>query len=217
MKRPDRWQEVKAILHSALEVSPSERASFLEKKCGDDLGLRGEVESLIASHDGAAELLESSVPEVHATAVSDSHTDELAGRSLGHYEVIQKLGAGGMGEIYLARDTTLGRNVALKLLPESFTQDGDRLGRFQQEARAASALNHPNILTVHEIGNVDSLNYIATEYVDGDTLRDRINRTPLKITEALEIATQVASALATAHEAGIIHRDIKPENIMLRR
>lgn len=217
MKPSDRWQEVKDILHSALEVSPAERGSFLDKKCGADADLRREVESLIVAHAKAAERFESPAVEKMAAVVSNERADGLVGRSLGQYEVIDKLGAGGMGEVYLARDTRLDRKVALKLLPSFFTQQPDRLRRFQQEARAASALNHPNILTIHEVGHLDSTHYIATEFVDGESLRDRMARTPLKIAESLDIATQIASALAAAHEAGIIHRDIKPENIMLRR
>ncbi len=143
--------------------------------------------------------------------------DDLVGRSLGNYEVIELLGAGGMGRVYMARDTLLGRKVALKLLPASFILDKERVRRFQQEARAASALNHPNILTIYEIRSVDSLHYIATEFIDGETLRKRISRTPLKLIEALDLAIQVAGALAASHEAGIVHRDIKPDNIMLRQ
>ncbi len=218
MKPVKRWQEIKEILYSALELEPARRESFLKERCGDDLGLHREVESLIAAHMEAGGRLEAPAIEIMAeTVVDHQENNELVGRALGHYQIIEMLGAGGMGEVYLAHDSRLDRKIALKLLPVFFTLDPDRLRRFQQEARAASALNHPNILTVHEIGNIDSVNYIATEFVDGETLRGRINRAPPKITEALDIATQVTSALATAHQAGIIHRDIKPENIMLRR
>ncbi|HYE66613.1 MAG TPA: protein kinase, partial [Pyrinomonadaceae bacterium] len=137
-------------------------------------------------------------------------------QTISHYSILKKLGAGGMGEIYLAQDTRLGRPVALKLLPSAFTKDEDRLRRFEQEARAASALNHPNILTIFEIGQVDGTHYIATEFIDGETLRQRLTGARIKLGEALEIAIQVASALAAAHAAGIVHRDIKPENIMVR-
>jgi serine/threonine protein kinase len=140
-----------------------------------------------------------------------------AGQRLGHYEIVSTLGKGGMGEVYLAQDHKLGRKVALKFLPLSFTKDGDRLRRFEREARAVSALNHPNILTIHEIGEADGHRFIATEFIDGETLRQRIATGPLKVNEALHIAEQIASALAEAHAVGIIHRDIKPENIMLRR
>lgn len=137
--------------------------------------------------------------------------------AISHYRIIKKLGAGGMGEVYLAEDTTLGRRVALKLLPPEHTQDGERLRRFKQEAKAASALNHPNILTIHEVGEADGHHFIATEFIDGETLRTALRRTgSMKKDEALNVAAQVASALAAAHEAGIVHRDIKPENIMIR-
>jgi serine/threonine protein kinase/tetratricopeptide (TPR) repeat protein len=139
------------------------------------------------------------------------------GTQLGRYEIRSKLGAGGMGEVYLAQDRELARTVALKILPAEFTTDQKRLQRFLQEARAASALNHPNILTVHEFGQADSVRFIATEYVDGQTLRQHLERAPVTISQALDVAIQVASALSAAHAAGIVHRDIKPENIMLRK
>ena len=217
MKSPQRWQQVKEILYTALEMGAAERSSFLDEKCGNDNELRREVESLIAAHSGAAKRFESPAVEVMAQVVSGEQSDGMVGRSLGRYDIIDKLGAGGMGEVYLALDSGLNRKVALKFLPSFFTQDSERLRRFHQEARAASALNHPNILTIHDVGHVDAEHYIATEFVDGESLRDQIIRAPLKTTHALDIAIQVAGALAAAHEAGIIHRDVKPENIMLRR
>jgi len=137
--------------------------------------------------------------------------------NLSHYRIISKIGAGGMGEVYLAEDTRLGRKVALKLLPEQFTRDEDRVRRFEQEARAASALNHPNIITIHDIGRADEFHFIATEFIDGQTLRQRMMPARMELTAALDVTLQVATALGAAHEAGIIHRDIKPENVMLRR
>ncbi len=217
MKSFERWQEVKGILYAALEMAAAERSSFLDQKCGNDNELRREVESLLSAHSKAGERFDSPAVEKMAAVVSGDQADGMIGRSLGHYEIVDKIGAGGMGEVYLARDQRLDRKVAIKLLPSFFLQDPDRLRRFQQEARAASALNHPNILTIHEVGHLDSAHYIATEFVHGESLRDRIRHAPMKVTEALDIATQIASALATAHEAGIIHRDVKPENIMLRQ
>jgi serine/threonine protein kinase/Flp pilus assembly protein TadD len=140
----------------------------------------------------------------------------IVGKQIGRYQVLSLIGRGGMGEVFLAQDASLGRKVALKLLRSDFTTNEDRLRRFQQEARAASALNHPNILTIHEIGQDDSLHFMATEYVEGDTLRQHITRAPMALGQALDVAVQVASALSAAHHAGIVHRDIKPENIMLR-
>jgi eukaryotic-like serine/threonine-protein kinase len=140
-----------------------------------------------------------------------------AGKRLDRYEILAPLGAGGMGEVYLVKDTKLGRTVALKILPTDFARDDERVRRFEHEARAASALNHPNILTIYEVGACDGAHFIATEFIDGETLRQRMHRAPLTIEESLDIAVQVASAIEAAHEAGIVHRDLKPENIMLRR
>src|SRR5438105_5377748 len=136
---------------------------------------------------------------------------------IAHYRILSQLGAGGMGEVYLAEDPRLKRKVALKLLPSRFTSDADRVRRFEQEAQAASALNHPNIITIYEIGQEHGVHYMATEFIDGQTLRQRMSNDGLSLSAALDVAIQTASALAAAHEAGIIHRDIKPENIMLRR
>src|SRR2546423_6257617 len=140
-----------------------------------------------------------------------------ANTTLSHYRIISKIGEGGMGEVYLAQDTQLDRLVALKFLPPDVAENQKRMQRFIQEAKAASALNHPNILTVYEIGQEDGTHFFATEFVDGVTLRQRMKGAPMKLSEVLEIATQVASALVAAHAAGIVHRDIKPENVMIRR
>ena len=140
-----------------------------------------------------------------------------AGQSIGHYLILSLLGRGGMGEVYLAHDPRLGRKVALKLLPEEFTKDGERVRRFTQEARAASALSHPLIATIYEISEAEGIHYIVMEYVEGQTLRQRMSQRPMTDTEALEIATLIASALSAAHEAGVVDRDVKPENVMLRR
>src|SRR3989454_11174097 len=139
-----------------------------------------------------------------------------SGTKLGRYEIRAKIGEGGMGEVYLAKDTKLDRKVALKILPAEVASHHDRMRRFVQEAKAVSALNHPNILTIHEIDESDTGHFIATEFIDGETLRERLRKGPLNVSEALDIATQIASALAAAHAAGIVHRDIKPENVMLR-
>ena len=161
--------------------------------------------------------IDSPAYEAAAELLVDENSELKAGQTIGHYEILSILGKGGMGEVYLARDTKLRRNVALKFLPDLFTKDQERLRRFEREARAASALNHPNIITIYEIGEADGHRFMATEFVDGETLRQPIAAGPLKLSEALNIAEQIASALAEAHAAGIIHRDIKPENIVLRR
>ena len=212
---PERHRQITELYHAALEVGPDDRAGFLERKCADDIALRHEVESLLASREQASDFISAPAFEVAAGLLA-SQTDYLIGQKIARYRVVSLLGAGGMGQVYLAEDTVLGRQVALKLLPEHFTHDKNQVKRFRQEARAASALNHPNILTVHEVGQLNNIEFIATEYVQGETLRERLTR-PFRVRETLDVAVQVADALVAAHEAGIIHRDIKPENIMLRR
>jgi serine/threonine protein kinase len=147
--------------------------------------------------------------------MDESPKEEL--KSISRYRILEKLGSGGMGEVYLAEDTRLGRKVALKLLAEELTQNRDRLSRFDQEAYAASALNHPNILTIYEMGDEAGRHYIATEFIDGQTLRTHLSGAPMELTEVLDVAIQIAGALEEAHAARIVHRDIKPENVMIRR
>src|SRR5438094_8299177 len=213
---PERWQQVKQIFQSALERNPAERSAFLSEACADDRELRSEVESLISSHDQAGDSIEAMAAEAATEMLADEQPGPILGKHIGHYEVLSLLGRGGMGEVFLAHDTSLGRKVALKLLRRDFTRNEERLRRFQQEARAASALNHPNILTIHEIGHDGSLHFMATEYVEGETLRQHLSRARLTMGQTLHVAVQVASALAAAHQAGIINRDIKPENTMVR-
>jgi eukaryotic-like serine/threonine-protein kinase len=213
---PERWQQVKEIFNSAISHRPEERGSFISQACSGDDALRSEVESLIASHERSGSFIDEPAFQVAASLLADDKSELKPGHTVGSYEVLSFLSRGGMGEVYLAEDKRLGRKVALKLLPSSFTKDDDRLRRFEQEARSASALNHPNIITIYEIREAGASHVIATEFVEGETLRTRLNRSPLTISAALDIAIQVADALSAAHKAGIIHRDIKPENIMLR-
>ena len=217
--KPDRWKQVDQLLQEVLEQDPLERTAFLDKACGDDDELRREVESLLGFHQRAENFIETPPSDIAADWLSAK--DSRAGQRIGHYELVRLIGRGGMDEVYLARDTRLGRPAALKLLQRSLTQDTARVHRFQQEARAASALNHPNIVTIYEVGQVDSTagaaHYIAAEFVDGQTLRELCRGGRLALGAALDILIQVAGALAAAHEAGIVHRDIKPENIMLRK
>jgi serine/threonine protein kinase/DNA-binding beta-propeller fold protein YncE len=211
----EHWKRVKEIFTAALQYGLNERVVFLSSACGNDDALRKEVESLLASHDKEGSFIDSPAYEIAAEMLTDD--PELAvGQTVGHYEILSTLGKGGMGKVYLARDTRLGRKVALKFLPGGLIGDDERLRRFEQEARAASALNHPNILTVHEVGEVDGRRFMVTEFIDGETLRRRIETGPLTVGETLRIVEQMASALAAAHSEGIVHRDIKPENIMLR-
>ncbi|MGI9066148.1 MAG: protein kinase domain-containing protein [Pyrinomonadaceae bacterium] len=213
---PERWQHLKALLHSALELKPEERAAFLAKACGDDEALREDLQSLLAHEKQADSFIEQPAFGVMAETLTDDQATTMIGQTLGRYRIIAALGSGGMGEVYLAEDTQLGRKIALKTLPAHFTIDHERVRRFQQEARAASALNHPNIITIYEIGQIDSRHFIVTELIEGETLRQHMAKTQMVIFETLDVAAQMASALATAHQAGIVHRDIKPENIMLR-
>jgi len=213
---PERWQKVNDLFHSALKCDPADRAAFLEKACGDDSALRTEIESLITSHDNSDGLVEAYPFEAAMGLFKEDQADLTVGQRIGQYKILSLLGRGGMGEVYLAYDSKLGRKVALKLLPSGFTQDQDRVRRFEQEARAASALNHPNILTIFDIEKIEGTHFIATEYIEGETLRQRIADGNLELTEIIDVAIQVASALSAAHQTGIAHRDIKPENIMLR-
>ncbi|HEV2666352.1 MAG TPA: protein kinase [Blastocatellia bacterium] len=222
--KPERWKQIEELYDAALKLEASRRAAFLDQACADDEELRREVASLLASDAQAGSFLAAPAAEVLARSVAAGIVPSLIGRRIGHYQTQSLLGAGGMGEIYLAEDTRLGRKVAIKLLPPEFTADAGRVRRFAQEARAASALNHPNIITIHEIGEASTENgtthYIVTEYVEGETLRQRMANAPLgriEVSEAIDIALQIAAALSAAHEAGIMHRDIKPENVMVRR
>jgi serine/threonine protein kinase/Tol biopolymer transport system component len=215
---PQHWQQVKEVFEGALERHGAERAEFLERVCAGDVALREEVESLLRSYREAGSFMESPAVAGAARSLVGEQKKLTVGQLVKHYQILAAIGEGGMGEVYLAKDTILGRRVALKVLPESVGKDPDRLRRFKQEARSASMLNHPNVCVIHEIGETDDGRpFIAMEYIAGVTLRKRMNERPVKLGDALDIAIQVADALATAHEAAIVHRDIKPENIMIRR
>jgi len=214
---PERWQQVKELFESALECAPDERAAFLDHACDGDESLRGEVESLLASYEEGESFMERPAVALAAESLAGSRSESLIGQAIGHYQVIREIGRGGMGEVYLVQDHRLGRSVALKLLPTYLSKDEDRLRRFEQEARAASALNHPNVCVIYEVGETaDDRHYIAMEYIDGETLNQHMTSTRMTLTEVLDITIQVASALTAAHAIGIVHRDIKPENIMVR-
>jgi len=214
--KAERWQQVNDLFQSAAERAPEERAAFLDEACHGDEGLCREVESLLASYERAENFIESPAFEVAPELVTNDRAGALVGELFGHYRIESLIGVGGMGEVYLARDERLGRKVALKLLPKRLTADETQLTRFKTEARSASALNHPNILTVYEIGAEGNRQFIAMEFIEGMTLRASLACERMNLHAALEIAVQVASALAAAHETGVVHRDIKPENIMLR-
>jgi predicted ATPase len=223
----DRWKQVDSLLQAVLDRPPHERDAFLRQAAAGDEPLEREVRSLLASRQQAASFLESPAIEVAARAFagqrgehlpqdSQGRADSLApGVKLGSYEILAALGAGGMGEVYRARDTRLERSVAIKVLPPAFSADVERLHRFEREARLASSLNHPNIVTIYELGQDGSTRYIAMELIEGKTLAELLAAGPLPIRNAIEIAAQIAEGLAKAHEAGIAHRDLKPGNLMV--
>ena len=214
--KAERWKQVNDLFHSAVERAPEERAAFLEDACHGDESLCREVKSLLTSHERTENFIELPAFEVAPQLLVSDRAGALVGELIGHFRIESLIGVGGMGEVYLARDEQLGRKAALKLLPERLTADKAHLSRFKTEARSASALNHPNILTVYEIGAEGNRHFIATEFIEGTTLRASLAGGRMNLQAAFEIAVQVASALAAAHEAGVVHRDIKPENIMLR-
>jgi eukaryotic-like serine/threonine-protein kinase len=206
--KPEQWQQAREVLADALELKPEDRPAFLDRACSSDHALRREVERLIAASDEArSDFLQS--PAVRVTL--------LPGTKLGAYEVKALVGAGGMGEVYRARDTRLQRDVAIKVLPSLYAGDSDRLRRFEQEARAAAALNHPNILAVHQLGTYEGAPYLVSELLEGGTLRQQLVRGPMPFRKAVDAAVQVARGLAAAHEKGIVHRDLKPENLFLTK
>ena len=222
---PERWQQISRIFKSAISLDDEARAAYVSSACGSDTSLRAEVDKLIASHKQAGEqdfIGGMAADDAAALLVNkgsgEAHTPRLVkDQQLGSYHILDLLGAGGMGEVYLAKDSRLDRTVALKVLSPDVSSDKRRMLRFRQEAKVASSLNQPNILTIYESGEVDGLTFLATEYIDGTTLRDYLRRKRLKLGEILDITIQVLAALDAAHEANIIHRDIKPENVMIRR
>jgi serine/threonine protein kinase len=218
---PERWQQISRIFKSAISLDGSARAAYVKDRCGTDEDLRSEVERLIESHEQAADkdfIGGHAVEEAAELFAGDE--EQLIfenGQQFGSYVIVDHLGTGGMGQVYRAKDSRLGRTVALKILSPDVAGDKRRMQRFRQEARVASSLNQPNIVTVFEFGEIENLTYLATEYVDGETLRDVLRGKRLQLGEILDIAIQMLAALDAAHEAKIIHRDMKPENVMIRR
>jgi len=211
---PDRWQQIKQIFNDALQREPASRAAFLADACKDDGDLRAEVEKLLNSYE--TDFMAQPAVGAVAEMIAGVQQQLRVGQRLGRYRIGQPIGRGGMGEVYLAHDTELERDVALKILTAEVAADQQRMQRFIQEAKTASALNHPNIITIFEVGQAEGTRFIATEYIKGETLHQRLRREPLSLREFFEVAVQVATALSAAHVAKVVHRDIKPENIMLR-
>ena len=195
----DQWQKVREIFDSALRRQPEERQFFIGKACGDDKTLLAEVESLLSSLDSAENFMETPAVAKVAEAIEGKTKKLEPGRCFGHYEIIEQIGVGGMGEVYLAEDRKLDRKVAIKILNENFSQDKSNLNRFIREAKAASALDHPNILVIHEIGESEDTHYIVSEFIKGKTLRDFLKQSSLKLSEILDISIQIANALCTTH------------------
>jgi serine/threonine-protein kinase len=206
---PTDWMRIKAIFDAAVVLEPEARPACVRGLCGSDDELRQRVEAMLSSHERAGSFLEQP-----AAALISRSPDELIGRTLDNYRIVSRLGAGGMGEVYKAHDSKLERDVALKLLPANV--DTDRLRRFHAEARTVSSLNHPHVVVIHDFGDLDGRPFLITELVEGETLRQRVERGALPVGEAVAIATQIASALVAAHARAIVHRDIKPENVMVR-
>ncbi len=212
----DRWRKLEALFYEAVELNPEARSAFLNENCAGDDDLRREVEALLRSADTPLDFLQKRISDAAHQVVQEPQLQMVAaGASLGNYEVTSLLGSGGMGDVYLATDLRLKRKVAIKTLRPELTHDERALRRFENEAQAASGLNHPNILTVYEFGQANGLHFIASEFIDGLTLRNRLSES-VDLLTVVEISSQIASALEVAHSANIVHRDIKPENIIVR-
>jgi len=212
----ERWRHIEQLYHQALERSLPERDSFLAIACDGDECLRDEVESLLRLNSKADQFMEMPALGIAAQLLSNETFPDAIGSKLAHYDILEKLGSGGMGVVYKARDEHLHRFVAVKVLPETFANDSERLKRFEREARSASALNHPNVITIYDVAHVHSAPYIVMEFVEGQTLRQMISTGPLPMTVVMRLAEQLAEGLSRVHAAGLIHRDLKPENVMVR-
>ncbi|HSK64504.1 MAG TPA: serine/threonine-protein kinase, partial [Pyrinomonadaceae bacterium] len=219
---PERWQQISRIFKSAISLDTDARKAYVADQCGGDESLRSEVDKLIESHGQASaeNFIGGRAADDGAVLLVDEVEEQrprlTKGQRLGSYEILDRLGAGGMGEVYLAKDSRLERTVALKVLSPDISADKRRMQRFRQEAKVASSLNQPNIVTIFEFGDVDGLTFLATEFIDGETLRDHLHGKRFKLVETLDIAIQMVAALDAAHEAHIVHRDMKPENVMIR-
>jgi serine/threonine protein kinase len=207
---PQRWDRIKQIFERAVELDPASRASFLDSACGNDPSLRAEVEQLVAEDDRGGGLIEESLVPIQKNALS-------SGSRLGPYEIVSAIGAGGMGEVYQARDSRLKRTVAIKVLPEYLASDRQARLRFEREAAAVAGLSHPHICALYDIGHQDGIDYLVMEYLEGETVAHRLSNSALPLDELVRYAVEIADALEEAHQHGIIHRDLKPSNVMLTK
>ena len=212
---PEEYERIGELFHAALELPRERRPSFLRVACATDESLRQELESLLAAHERAGNFVEGTPGNAATDWLAREDHTRMVGERISAYEVVSVLGRGGMGEVYLAHDPRLGRKVAVKLLHRALTSNRDAARRFEQEARAASSLNHPNIVTIYEIGDLDERRFIAMEFVEGESLAAMSGR-PLDVTALARIGAQLGRALAVTHASGIVHRDIKPENVIVR-
>ena len=214
--KPERYKQIEGLYHAALGRKPEERAAFLEQSCSDEQ-LRAEVQSLLGYDQQAEQFIEAPPDDVAAAMLAAEQKHSMVGRTLGHYRVVSLLGSGGMGEVYRATDTRLDRTVAVKVLPQHLSSDPERRQRFEREARAVSSLSHPHICALYDVGQQDGLDYLVMEYIEGESMADRLAKGPLPVDQALTYATQIADALDNAHRARLVHRDLKPANIMLTK
>ncbi|HEV8485212.1 MAG TPA: protein kinase [Blastocatellia bacterium] len=213
--KPERWKRIESLYHAALEREPAERAAFLREACADEDALRCEIESLLGYEQEAGQFIEVPALEVEAKRMAEGQVESMLGRQFGSYRILSQLGAGGMGEVYLAEDIRLDRKVAIKFIQARSTADEQAQKRLIREAQAAARLEHSNICAIYEVGEQDDVNFIVMQYVEGETLASRIQRKPLQLGETLDLAIKIADALSAAHSHGIIHRDIKPQNIIV--
>jgi serine/threonine protein kinase len=209
---PERYRQIKAVLQAALEIDPARQAAFLESACQNDAELKAEVQSLLDYDVSSAGFLEQPAAQGVEAA---NHLQP--GSRIGPYEIVEHFAAGGMGEVYRARDSRFEREVAIKLLPAAFAHDSDRLSRFGREARAAGSLNHPNVLTIHDFGYESGVPYLVSEFLKGETLRESLEKSDISPKAAVAYAAQIARGLGATHATGIVHRDLKPENIFMVR
>jgi serine/threonine protein kinase len=214
---PERWQQIDKLMDSALELEASQRSVFLDQACAGDEELRREVEKLLGAHQQAGSFLGSPAVHIASKGIAQDQKPSLVGRQLGAFRIVCLLGAGGMGEVYRAQDTRLTRSVAIKVLPSHLSNDVNLRQRFEREARAVSNLNHPHICTLHDIGRQDGIDFLVMEYLEGETLAQRLEKGRLPLKQALQFAVEMASALEDAHGHGIVHRDLKPGNVMLTK